>query len=527
VRALLTYVCFVCAVAPKPTDRIKLNIAGTVGRQVQRSVLTAVAGSRLSWLFSGRWDATLPRDSRDQVFLNYDPVLVNAILDMLQRRLRDDSRPVSLDTIPAELRDEFEDLAETFGVLKFLKGVSSISQYAQNVEREREAHIAELAAAAIIANPHSVPAVDFPFSDEHEPLVLLQRAINSLRAEWTALLTEETRIKHQQNILTEEETYLEIHVEEHMHEATDFIELDVRGVTLVPLRSWIEFAKESLLATHVETELAANGPDSPVYIDEDAPVFSRVLEGLRRAEMLGGDAWPPVVSSLRDLYADAVRSLGLEGVLSLERPSAGATRRPVLAARPFNVDSSALIRRDHYSTLCSWFGNGTELRLLYRGSRDGFTAERFHALCDSMGPTLVVIRSKTTEAVFGGYAAQSWQSPPSAVYTKSKECFLFSLDAPVNVPRRDPVRLGIKPDQDQFAMICYQQYGPTFGRGHDLHVSNDCSQVAASSYCHVNYSYEAPPQGESAASFCAGQRNFIVEEMEVFAVVQPDDGARV
>lgn len=32
-----------------------------------------------------------------------------------------------------------------------------------------------------------------------------------------------------------------------------------------------------------------------------------------------------------------------------------------------------------------------ELKLLMRGSRDGYTSKAFHELCDNKGPTLTVI----------------------------------------------------------------------------------------------------------------------------------------
>lgn len=48
-------------------------------------------------------------------------------------------------------------------------------------------------------------------------------------------------------------------------------------------------------------------------------------------------------------------------------------------------------------------------KLLYRGSRDGFTHKAFHSLCDNQGPTIILIRS-SQEQVFGGYASVSWNS---------------------------------------------------------------------------------------------------------------------
>eukprot|EP00347_Sterkiella_histriomuscorum_P009556 403340752 len=65
-----------------------------------------------------------------------------------------------------------------------------------------------------------------------------------------------------------------------------------------------------------------------------------------------------------------------------------------------------------------------QYNLLYKGSRDGFTASTFHKLCDDKGPTVSFILSEYGQ-VFGGFTSIPWtsadqpQSDPSA--------FVFSL----------------------------------------------------------------------------------------------------
>ena len=50
-----------------------------------------------------------------------------------------------------------------------------------------------------------------------------------------------------------------------------------------------------------------------------------------------------------------------------------------------------------------------------RATEDGYTAEKFHRLCDNMGPTLTVLKSDNSEfgkdKVFGGFTTLSWESP--------------------------------------------------------------------------------------------------------------------
>ncbi len=49
------------------------------------------------------------------------------------------------------------------------------------------------------------------------------------------------------------------------------------------------------------------------------------------------------------------------------------------------------------------------MRLLYRGSRDGFEANDFHKKCDNQGKTICLIKASNGK-VFGGYADMSWKS---------------------------------------------------------------------------------------------------------------------
>jgi hypothetical protein len=54
-----------------------------------------------------------------------------------------------------------------------------------------------------------------------------------------------------------------------------------------------------------------------------------------------------------------------------------------------------------------------QLKLLMRGSEDGFRAEAFHKLCDLRGPSIVAIKviSSGKSFIFGGYTEVPWGSP--------------------------------------------------------------------------------------------------------------------
>ena len=47
-------------------------------------------------------------------------------------------------------------------------------------------------------------------------------------------------------------------------------------------------------------------------------------------------------------------------------------------------------------------------RLLFRASRDGFSAATFHSKCDDKGPTITIVQSGDNK--FGGFTDSSWGS---------------------------------------------------------------------------------------------------------------------
>ncbi len=50
-----------------------------------------------------------------------------------------------------------------------------------------------------------------------------------------------------------------------------------------------------------------------------------------------------------------------------------------------------------------------EFRLLFRGSNDGFSNEKFHALCDNQGPLLFLVKTGN-DILIGGFSSISWKN---------------------------------------------------------------------------------------------------------------------
>jgi hypothetical protein len=89
--------------------------------------------------------------------------------------------------------------------------------------------------------------------------------------------------------------------------------------------------------------------------------------------------------------------------------------------------------------------------LIYRGSRDGWTRSKFHDLCDRMGPTLTIIKTKAG-AICGGFTMQDWTS--GGGYKSDSCAFVFRLDTKATYsPKLQSGR----------AIYCHSSEGPHFG----------------------------------------------------------------
>jgi hypothetical protein len=73
--------------------------------------------------------------------------------------------------------------------------------------------------------------------------------------------------------------------------------------------------------------------------------------------------------------------------------------------------------------------------LLFRGSRDGWTAEIIHAKIDNQGPSITIIKTRKGK-IFGGFASVPWDM--SGIYKEDNNAFLFSVD----LAMKNPVNLS-------------------------------------------------------------------------------------
>ena len=105
-----------------------------------------------------------------------------------------------------------------------------------------------------------------------------------------------------------------------------------------------------------------------------------------------------------------------------------------------------------YTVLKERMGKKLQLRLLFRGSRDGFTNDKFHALCDNQGPLLVLVKTGK-DILIGGFSSISWKNSDNFIV--DPKCIVFSLTRNKTYIR----------DNDNKNVYFNSSYGPIIGQG--------------------------------------------------------------
>ena len=119
-----------------------------------------------------------------------------------------------------------------------------------------------------------------------------------------------------------------------------------------------------------------------------------------------------------------------------------------------NFGDSLIVKENEINMICAWIKPNTKLKakLLYRVSRDGDGADKFHKYCDNKGA--IIIFAKINNGYrFGGYSSLSWTSKDK--WVKDKDSFLFSLDN----------KLRFMNNNSNVTIYHGQKYGPYFGGG--------------------------------------------------------------
>ena len=155
-----------------------------------------------------------------------------------------------------------------------------------------------------------------------------------------------------------------------------------------------------------------------------------------------------------------------------------------------------------------WTG-GKNMELLYRGTRDGMTADKFHNKCNSKGPTISLFKNENGY-IFGGYASIDWTSYGN--FRSASNSFIFTL---TNMYEIAPTKF-YNSDTNE-SIYDHYSYGPTFGRGHDIYIGF----TSNNNYTNFPYSYnDGLSKGYSIFKGDTNNYYFSLKEIEVFRIIK-------
>ena len=176
------------------------------------------------------------------------------------------------------------------------------------------------------------------------------------------------------------------------------------------------------------------------------------------------------------------------------------------------IVTSAKMRADLLDVCAFADASSCHFKLLYRASRDGFSAASFHARCDAKPKTLLVVRS-TLGNVFGGYTQATWDS--SSGYKSDPQAFIFSLVNKSVAAKQRALRMPVKSGKP--SIHCSAAYGAIFGGGYDL-----CLNNGQTGYANLGSYYDFPLHAygtHEARTFLAGAYTFDTSEVELFQLI--------
>ena len=121
------------------------------------------------------------------------------------------------------------------------------------------------------------------------------------------------------------------------------------------------------------------------------------------------------------------------------------------------LNTSLILTQEECCTLENMLSNCVNGSILYRATRDGFEASKFHATCDGKENTVTIIKNNFNY-VFGGYTSAKWAS--EGKWISDAQAFIFSL-------RRNGVSNNNKflPINSSYAIYGHPNCGPAFGGG--------------------------------------------------------------
>ena len=98
-------------------DIIVINAGGKIISALRSTLCLVAPDTMFSYMFSGRWEESLKRDSNGVVFIDENSELIEIIVDFLRMKKREDpSKPAPPPTVHNDKKDNFLSLLNYYGL---------------------------------------------------------------------------------------------------------------------------------------------------------------------------------------------------------------------------------------------------------------------------------------------------------------------------------------------------------------------------------------------------------------------------
>src|SRR6266542_706026 len=251
-------------------------------------------------------------------------------------------------------------------------------------------------------------------------------------------------------------------------------------------------------------------PDPFNYTDDDFNTLKNTIQQcipfIRFYNLTSKEFSDKVLPYKKSLPKELFKEL-LTHFLDPDKKSSNKTEYQMIGSR--RIDSK-IITKKHAELISRWINKldiyknkrnySHEFRLLFRGSRDGFTPKKFHEICDNKYHTITIAKVNNSNEILGGYNPVVWKS--DSTYSISKDSFIFSFKGKDDVENH--ILSVIK--NEVYAINNFSNFGPSFGRG-------DFKIIGINFY---NYSF--CEKCDYKEWIRETNDNFSVEEYEVFQI---------
>ena len=172
-------------------------------------------------------------------------------------------------------------------------------------------------------------------------------------------------------------------------------------------------------------------------------------------------------------------------------------------------------KKEFINKILEWSGY-REMKLIYRGTRDGMLSDTFHNKCENTDNTISLILNNKGN-IFGGFSSIPWTR--NRGIQNSEDCFLFTL---TNIYNIEPTKF---PYLKNDSVTHYRNCGPCFGDDGedqfkaDLCICGENFQLNHSGFSNFPNSYK-DILGKGKSIFTGESNNdniyFELKELEVF-----------